>query len=487
MKLDDQFDFAEMASIGLPERYKMTKLLGRGGMGSIFEAEDLVLNSKVAIKVLHQDLCMTADARIRFLREAKALATLRHSNIINIRHMGITSQGRPFQVLDFVEGETLADRSLRKNSPLSATEFESVFTQLSDALQFASQCNVIHRDIKPSNIMLLYSDEQIKAVLLDFGIAKILNDDPEKTVTGSTVPGSPPYMSPEQCRGEPLDFRSDIYSLGCVMYECLAAVQPFSGETPLEIMYKQMNEEPPRLQGITDTGSRASSMLASLIERCLRKDKQERPESFAQLKQLLREAAGSAEPAFRYTTDSVCSKPIFKTARRGAFKLMVGLAVGCCFAWSFAWLMHHRRAQEQQQIQKQIVPTTSEHSDGKDLERLIQKTSKNYRMFVQEDKKEGESSLANVLAEDMYQLARMYAAAHRYPEAMKTAKDLLTVCPRSKVAAGISTIRAHKLMGDLYSWWADEGGRVGREITDTSSRQISRDCALGSADGLARY
>lgn len=460
MQLDDhESNLREMSGLGVSDRYRLIKLIGRGGMGSIYEADDVVLNDKVAIKVLHRDLCSTADSRIRFLREAKALAALRHSNIVNIRYLGVTEQGRPFQVLDYLDGETLADRNLRTNSPLSPREFQRIFVQVADALEYARQRNVVHRDIKPSNIMLRYVNEETHAILLDFGIAKIIDEDPEKTVTGMTIPGSPPYMSPEQCRGESLDFRSDMYSLGCVMYECLAMAQPFSGETHMEIMYKHFNEEPPLLQMMTESGNKAPSLVVSVIERCLAKDKERRPESFTQLKELLLEST-TGESVYRVTAGGGARG---KYGRHSAILLTI---LALVLAGGVASLMNRRTAPE-----PALASVGGDKGCSKELERLIVKTKKSMRQIRMGDAS-GQKSAAVVLSVDMPELALRFARAHRFAEAVQTLRDWLTVCSRLPEGAGAATVNAHKVMADVYSWWAaEDGGNQEGELLKESRAQ----------------
>lgn len=472
---DHQSNLHEMSIPGLPDRYKLIKPIGRGGMGSVYLADDVVLNDKVAIKVLHQDLCATVDSRMRFLREAKALAALRHSNIVNIRYLGITEQGRPFQVLDYLAGETLADRNLRTNRPLSPREFEHIFVQVADALEYARRRNVVHRDIKPSNIMLHYFNEETHVILLDFGIAKIIDEDPEKTATGMDLPGSPPYMSPEQCRGESLDFRSDMYSLGCVMYECLAMTQPFSGETPMEIMYKHTKEEAPRLQMMTESGNTAPSLLISVIERCLAKDKELRPESFTRLKELLSEAT-TGEAVYRVSTGGASRA---RPGRHVAILLTILALVLTGVVFSVAMITNRKNAHDEP-----ALTSADDKADSKELERLILKTKKSMRQIRMGDDA-GQKSAAVVLSFDMPKLARKFARAHRFSEAVQTMRDWLSVCSRLPEGVGVETVSAHKVTADIYSWWAVEvGGNQEGELLKESRAEYREAVRLARALSL---
>ena len=209
-----------------------------GGMGQVYIGVDEALDRKVAIKVLHSHLTDRQGFRERFFREAKILAKLKHANITQVYEVGESDEGL-FLTMEYVGGETLEDcifqrryRDLRQALP--------IIRQVCAALDYAHGQNVIHRDIKPSNIMVKPTGE---AMLMDFGIAKH-SDQPGMTQDGTTL-GTPQYMSPEQCKGVPVDKRSDIYSFAVVVYEMLTGTRPIEGENVFSIINKQINNTPP--------------------------------------------------------------------------------------------------------------------------------------------------------------------------------------------------------------------------------------------------
>jgi serine/threonine protein kinase len=225
----------------LAERYRIVGLLGAGGMGEVYLAEDNQLGRKVAIKFLPPEVATDERARNRLLIEAKTAATLDHPNICAIYEVGREGD-HSFIVLQYIEGETLAARL--KHQPTDLREALAIAAQVADALAEAHARGIIHRDIKPENIMLT-TRGQVK--VLDFGLAKVLRDrgiieSEAETASMLSVPGmvmgTVPYMSPEQVRGEKLDCRSDIFSFGTVLYELLSGRRPFEAKSMAEVILR---------------------------------------------------------------------------------------------------------------------------------------------------------------------------------------------------------------------------------------------------------
>jgi len=234
----------------LSERYKILSELGSGGMGRVYKAEHLLLNKFQAVKVLHRHLTGESQNLERFKTEAKAASSLRHENLLAVTEYGVTDDNQPYIVMDYVEGESLAEM-LKRQGKLTFAEFVHVFSQISKGLAHAHDQGVIHRDLKPSNIMISRTkDGALQARILDFGIAKILPNDEgtaqHLTQTGEIF-GSPLYMSPEQCRGGKIDRRSDIYSLGCVMFEALTGQVPVKGPSTVETLYRHISLQAPTI------------------------------------------------------------------------------------------------------------------------------------------------------------------------------------------------------------------------------------------------
>ena len=243
-------------------KYKITKLIGEGGMASVYEAEHEMLGTKVAIKVLNPILSANAEIKTRFRNEAKLMASLDHPNITKV----IDFDEQPQQlsiVMEFLNGEDL-DQKIKRNGPLSEKEISDIFSQTLSAFQYAHEKGIVHRDIKPSNIFIL-SNGHVK--ILDFGIAKLFGQGNEMTQTGTQM-GTPIYMSPEQVKGDKsIDHRSDIYSLGVTMFFAINGKPPYNSNTDSQYdIFNKIVLEP--LPELTGTG-----YLNELIKKACSKDR----------------------------------------------------------------------------------------------------------------------------------------------------------------------------------------------------------------------
>lgn len=224
-------------------KYAIEEKLGEGGMGSVFQAYDGMMKRVVAIKLLNQDRNTSQETLLRFQQEAQATCTLDHVNIVRVHDFSVCDIHGPYLVMDLIDGEPLSSLIARKQR-LDPQFVAEIMIQVADALQHAHDKGVIHRDLKPSNILVSSDGNAPVAKIVDFGIAKLQNADSEDlklTKTGEVF-GSPLYMSPEQCLAAPLDRRSDIYSLGCVMYEALSGEPPFKGKNFAETVIKHTRE-----------------------------------------------------------------------------------------------------------------------------------------------------------------------------------------------------------------------------------------------------
>ncbi len=251
--------------------YRIVEKLGRGGMGEVYLAEDNQLGRKVAIKFLPKEVASDDRAKQRLLREAKTAATLDHPNICAIYEVGQDGD-QSFIVLQYIEGETLASR-LKRSLP-DLREALSIAAQVADALNEAHARGIIHRDIKPENIMLT-ARNQVK--VLDFGLAKVMRDASiidANTTSMLSIPGmvmgTVPYMSPEQVRGEELDYRSDIFSFGSVLYELLTGRRPFEAKSSAEVISAILTSQPSPIS--RSSLSHNGNAEEQLIRKCLEKD-----------------------------------------------------------------------------------------------------------------------------------------------------------------------------------------------------------------------
>jgi tetratricopeptide (TPR) repeat protein len=263
--------------------YRLERLLGQGGMGAVYLARDLTLDRPVAIKFINPERAADPVARQRLLREARAAAALDHPNICVIHEVIDEPGGRAGIVMQYVEGETLASRL--PGGPLDVRLALTIASDIASALAVAHRHNVIHRDIKPHNIVLT-KDHHAK--LLDFGLAVQhlpSGSDDDSTQAALTLPGAlagtPAYMSPEQAQGLPLDGRSDLFSLGCVLYECLTGRRPFTGNSPFEVAHQVLSVQPPA------PSSLRPELTAHHDELCLRLLAKHRDERFQSADELL--------------------------------------------------------------------------------------------------------------------------------------------------------------------------------------------------------
>jgi eukaryotic-like serine/threonine-protein kinase len=281
------------------DRYELLDLLGQGGMGSVFKAKHLLLERVFALKVLKIGTADSQDSRARFEREAKTAARLSHPSLVSVYDYGTTGAGEPFIVMDFIPGKSLAE-IVSTTGPLETKRAIRIFSQIVDGLAHAHANGVIHRDLKPSNVMILASDQgQDSVKIVDFGIAKVVGDQgdttPQLTKTGEVF-GSPMYMSPEQCRGQPPDHRSDIYSLGCLMYESLLGQPVFSADNSLALIFKHINESPPGFSSSTKQVVVPDS-LANVVLKALAKAPDDRYQSMDEVRKALNEVTEGSSPA----------------------------------------------------------------------------------------------------------------------------------------------------------------------------------------------
>jgi len=263
-------------------RVRIEKYLARGGMAEVYLGSHLTLDRLVAVKVLHSYIEEEPDLMTRFQREAKVVAGLRHPNIVQIFDFD-TVEGHPYIVMEYLSGPTLAAylRNLhQKNERIPAHQVARLLKGLTSALDYAHELGVIHRDIKPGNIMLHRRSadipvdapltKDIDAIVTDFGLVRITHSA-EMTASGK-ISGTPAYMAPEQARGDKTDHRTDIYSLGVVLYEMLAGRVPFDSDSTLSIIFKHINEPPPHIPDL-------SPAVQSVIDRALAKDPNARYQS----------------------------------------------------------------------------------------------------------------------------------------------------------------------------------------------------------------
>ena len=268
----------------IDNKYKLEKLIGKGGMGAVYQAEDLRLSRKVAIKVLQANMFGNKDSIKRFEKEAKIIAKLNHPNIIAIYDYGKLATDGAYLVMELIKGVSLKYK-LQKEKCLAPKLVAQIFNQIFEAIKVAHKFGVIHRDLKPDNILITDHNNQPNIKILDFGIAKINSIDPTDTnsiTAPGTIIGTFGYMPPEQFSAEPVDERSDIFSLGVIIIECLTGSKPFVGKTVYELMGNML-----RQSFHLPITSQETKALDLLIQQCLDKDLKKRFRSITQLQQEL--------------------------------------------------------------------------------------------------------------------------------------------------------------------------------------------------------
>ncbi|HEV8367354.1 MAG TPA: serine/threonine-protein kinase [Pyrinomonadaceae bacterium] len=265
-------------------RFRIEREIGTGGMGTVYLATHLGLDRPVAVKIIRREFAGDRDVADRFLREARTMARLRHQHAAMIFDAGNLPDGRHFIVMEFVEGETLS-QALAREGRFTATRAVQIATQVCDVLEEAHRLGIVHRDLKPSNIMLSHRG----VCVLDFGVAKVLASSAESTATHAStgsgqLVGTPRYMSPEQCLGQRVGARSDLYSLGVLLYEMLAGRPPFVDPLQSALLVKQATQPAPPLPRLRQDIQRP---LALAVHSLLAKRPEDRPRTAAAAKMLL--------------------------------------------------------------------------------------------------------------------------------------------------------------------------------------------------------
>lgn len=267
-------------------KYEIDSILGKGGMSVVYKARDVFMERTVAIKILHTHLVSDNTSIQRFQQEAQAAGSLNHPNIITVYDFGLTPEDQAFLIMECFEGPTLAE-VLDDQGRIPAERAIRIMKQICDGLEHAHRKGIVHRDLKPSNLCLVKREDGIETVkIVDFGIAKLLPQEGKQrqqlTQTGQIF-GSPLFMSPEQCQGKALDLRSDLYSLGCLMYEALTGVPPFMGPTAFDTMTMHISEAPKSLKKAAPDVD-VPPELERPIMRCLEKNPDKRYQTASEIK-----------------------------------------------------------------------------------------------------------------------------------------------------------------------------------------------------------
>lgn len=254
-------------------RFELVQKLGEGGMGTVYRARHREMDRDVAIKLLKGSVAHSPEQQMRFRNEAKVISILNHPNIVTIYATGISDDGNPYIAMELLDGKPLSEIIATATGKLSAKDIVPLFIDVCEALAHAHQHSIIHRDIKPSNLIVTGILQQPEVKIVDFGIAKVLGT--QAITRTNAVLGSAFYLSPGQAEGRTSDVQSDIYSLGCSLFEALAGKPPFVGDNYLQTLQQHQSSEPPKVKQI-NPDSDITPQLQEVITCCLEKDPQAR-------------------------------------------------------------------------------------------------------------------------------------------------------------------------------------------------------------------
>jgi eukaryotic-like serine/threonine-protein kinase len=294
----------------LAGKYLIEELIKTGGMGAVYRGKHILMDKRVAIKVLRPSLAVDDHVVARFSREAKAASRISHPHAVNVTDFGESENGVVFLVMEYLDGQTLKEL-IKSRGPMALHQVSELVRQVAGALDAAHEQGVVHRDLKSDNIMISQTNGGEWAKVLDFGIAKIQQPEGARDIditAANLVIGTPQYMSPEQCsQSGPIDARSDIYSLGIIVYEMLAGQVPFTGESPTVIMMKQVQDEPP---SIRDARPDLPAEVGKILSRALAKKPEDRFQTAGGLSRTLADVASEIEAPLEAAPATVPNSPV---------------------------------------------------------------------------------------------------------------------------------------------------------------------------------
>lgn len=376
---------------------ELLQLLGEGATSFVFRARHFQLDREVAVKILRDNLASDEHSQQRFKREQRLSAELTHPGLVKTYFAGITGGGVPYLVMDLLKGQSLA--VILAEGRLKIDRFFALFEQVIEALEYLHQQGLVHRDLKPSNIMVEpgEGDSTERAILIDYGLFKEFRQTAQNLTTTGAVVGTSLYMSPEQCVGGVVDARSDIYSLGCVMYESLTGRPPFTGETSYEVMFKQLNESLSGLQGLKGL----PKPIASFLSRCLKKSPEDR---FADMQEV--------KESFRRQEDQIFDRKSRVLSLAGLSVVIIATIVIGFRAklepderhGSQILSRNMKSGSFKQQLKPRLTIDSQVHQPNKDMERLSR--------WLHES---SDASRESLTLEDFQLAGRVALSVHNYP------------------------------------------------------------------------
>ena len=393
-------------------RYRILGLLGRGGMGTVYKVQHVALNKIFALKILNLDVTSDDKTIRRFDQEAKSVGVLTHENLIGVHDYGLSDDGVPFLVMDYLEGVELKDE-IERLGYLEESRAASIFQKVAEGLAYAHEQGVVHRDIKPSNIMLVTDrDGNEKPIIVDFGIAKRQAVDKNLTQTGEVF-GTPVYMSPEQCLGNEVDARTDIYSLGCMMYEAVSGKQPLSGDNAVKTIFKHVNEEASPLNVVSP--QKISKSYELLVESCLEKDPTKRLQSAKMLSENLQKLSSGEKLSVRVLKKKKAASLIPKVVQ---FAVVATIGAAVLFGGLLVW--HQRDIQENNaRASKQLYDQAAAKQNEGDYAAAVKLGEQAIKLAENDGSKESDKVVYE------RQLVYSYAQLHDYAAAASHSKGVL--------------------------------------------------------------
>jgi serine/threonine protein kinase len=456
----------QLAVANLDDKYEILGVLGRGGMGAVYKARHKFLDKVFAVKVLNPQLISNASSLKRFKQEAQAASRLTHPNLVAVYDFGTGKTGHPFLVMDCLEGKSLGEL-LAEEGFLEPSRTIDLFVQVCEAVSHAHEKGIVHRDIKPNNIIITKREGNDFVKIVDFGIAKLLPNEAkvtqELTQTGEIF-GSPLYMSPEQCQGLKLDARSDIYSIGCVMYETLCGKPPISGANPLQTLIMHLNVKPVPFSQL-DHDYAIPADLESVVSTCLEKDPADRYQTVEDLRMDLANIRDgiSAKPRARVRRARFRS-----TTSKVLWILTAVIGISAAGLWAAATIVARTSAPPPIQAtgnpytDAQRLDQLSYHyfSHG-DYERAIPLLEFGIKTYQENGRKLGRGGEDNYLADNYQHIGKCYLMLKKYDQAAPYYRRALAIYQK------LGKSRA-QLMAEAVQDYAEVLRQLGRSTEATA-------------------
>jgi tetratricopeptide (TPR) repeat protein len=484
-------------------KYEVLEKIGEGGMGVVYRARHIHLHRDFAIKFLLPTGPYGFDEQQlgRFQREAREASGLHHQNLVSIIDFGTTDDAMPFLVMDLVEGETVSEM-ISKNGPVAVEDAVEISGQICDAMQYAHSKGVIHRDLKPSNVMVSRNGGGFTVHVLDFGVAKFntqAEDAALKTLTATgEIVGSPAYMSPEQAMGYKLDARSDIYSMGCIIFEMLAGRPVFRGDSAMAIVVKHLNDAPPALRDIPE-GRHVKPELAKIVRQTLEKQPGSRYQTVADLQHDIARVKEGKAPEREFASGRAERDKLIKRGTRLGIAAVVTLCAGLALTLivlltQTANVPEWKRSFQQAQFEKgersfdlYHLALRKAQGSGATLPQILNEQDMLMRTYNDRDQAKATLSVGNEALKlaagkgDITELARVY---DQMAEAKLISKDYPNAIVYAKQAADMkrrmhepALYVAHSL-GRLAQAYRQHGSAASAEQTNLQALKVLEEAHL---------